>query len=130
MNLNDLVKLYPNAKPLGQYITFEQKKGYLYIPAQIRRDIDERTDARGVDIYVDPDKTYLVLHITPEGGYTLSGASSGYRLCLYGARDCGIKPGKHQTEFIKDPDGIKIKVDFEAVKGVVKHGAKRHRVSA
>ena len=108
-------KLYSNAR--NAYVTF-YKKGYLRLPARIKRTIADKTGASFTDIYVDKENNQLVLIPSNNGDYSLSVERSGLRVCLYGARDCGIEPGKHKYTLTEGADGLTIKVDFRAVKSI------------
>lgn len=105
-------KLYNNARQ--SYITFYEK-GYLRLPAKVKRIIEEKTGAVATDIYIDKKHRQIVLVPTNDGDYTLSIDRSSMMVCLYGARACGIEPGKHNYTFLEGTDGLQLKVDFKAI---------------
>lgn len=107
-------KLYSNARTIKSYVTF-YKSGYLRLPARVKRTIKDRSGAMSTDIYIDRDNNQLILIPTSEGDYCLSEDRAGLRVCLYGARTCGIEPGKHEYTFSEGIDGLTIKVDLRAI---------------
>jgi len=113
--LSDLCKLKKCKKQEGElFAKFYEKSGYLYLSAGAIHYIEALTDCDTIDIYLVPEEGFLLIHVTPEGQYILSKTSSGAKVCLYAARDCGIEAGRHDITFIEDQDGLKLKVDFKA----------------
>ncbi len=106
-------KLYNNARQ--SYITFYEK-GYLRLPAKVKRIIEEKTGAVATDVYIDKKHRQIVLIPTNDGDYTLSIDRSSMMVCLYGARDCGIEPGKHDYKLIEGEDGLQLKIGFRAIR--------------
>ena len=107
-------KLYNNARTRKAYVTF-YRKGYLRLPAIVTRTIQDKIGAVATDVYVDKDNKQLVLIPSNSGDYSLCFDRSGFMVCVYGARDCGIEPGKHSYTIAEENNGLIIKIDFKAV---------------
>ena len=113
-----LHKVYNNAREsecISVYGT-----GYMYLPAFVRRQIEDRFGYGTVDIYfsdnkpMDEDQIYLIPK--QNGDYTLSGSGSGYRVCVYTLLDHVIEPGRHYFAIDDEEDEMVIKIDCSACK--------------
>lgn len=109
-------KLYNNARKQS-YVTF-YKKGYIRLPARVRRTIEDKTGAVATDIFIDKNNKQLILIPSNDGDYSLCVDRSGMMVCVYAARDCGIELGKHNYTLVEEDNGLKLKVDFKAIQSV------------
>ena len=105
-------KLYNGARKQS-YVTF-YKKGYLRLPAKVMRTIKDKTGAVATDIYVDRDNRQLVLIPSNDGDYSLCADRSGFMVCVYAARDCGLELGRHNYTLVEEDNRLQLKVDFKA----------------
>lgn len=109
-------KRYSNQR--GYFANYSAKKRYIYLSSAVKRYIEDMSGTEYADLYIDRDEGFILLDVNTLGEYHLSKQSSGYAVCLYGARIAEMAPGRHDINFIEDEDGLKIKVDFMASEGV------------
>ena len=85
-----------NLRETNLYATYINS-GYLYLNAAIRYWLaDHGVEPLSCDVYIDDHK--IKIDINDDGEYTMSRHGSGFKVCLYSDRDCGIQPRRYPVE--------------------------------